>query len=740
MKYYRVALKKTNTIWYGWDPKLDNFYETGNAWYIEDETKSSLSEWKDTGYVDERAIDAACGVHHTYSDVTYRFVGVGAKILRKLLQRFGRAAKAILYVETFNASTRQYEFNYSSDLNFAKCRPQRYIVDIEAKDKSIESKLKNREDIVYEFPVSGANMKRVRLKPFRVKGEATFMTEWPVPDNPGNLEDVERFMLYCLFVDKQVEQLMDAFGTDPLTYAPPENNDNITGQRFINGNPNFFDVDNYLFKANTDLKNVRIAASINFYAANNTGTNGRFHLSIYLRDPVTGNYQNGAGVPLYRVYSPIINDGTDLSFLLNVDTPSFEIPSGWTLVIHCDMENSVADDFNCAWVKDREIKVYFEHFVTITSTLMDCMPVDEICKQMVNKITDGEGVFASNLLTSVNNYADDYDLRYSNLMLLPGNSVRGIANSVIKLSLNQLKQFLFVCCGGCDLGVEGNVVRFEKAEYYFKNTPADQILQINEVADLDYRTDYEINEIQVGFEMQEYESLNGKEEPHCKHIYRTQLNNGQRKLDLVSPVRADGFGMYKIRLDYILDPKQDTKDDDDVFVVQVKTAPEPNTNIYPALYPDGIVATPTVTGMTDTNLLNPGLTPKKCLLRLGRYLRSFFYGPIEENSYLVFQTSERNSELTTKITTLNTIVEKANVAIINLGAPLFLPFVIETESVTPVSYHTATQGKLNGYLSIHWQGKIYHGFIRKVSSRNVKPQVKTMELMATPSNDPNNWD
>jgi hypothetical protein len=367
------------------------------------------------------------------------------------------------------------------------------------------------------------------------------------------------------------------------------------------------------------------------------------------------------------------------------------------------------------------------------------MPLVEICKQMVNKITDGEGIFASNLLTQINNYSADFDLAYRNLVLLPGNSVRGIANSVIKLSLSKLKQFLFVCCGGCDIGVEGNIVRFEKAEYFFKSAPVNQIAVLDQVSDLDIRLDYEINEIQVGFVIQEYESLNGKEEPHCKHVYRTELNNGQKKLDLISPVRADGFGIYKTRLEYVLNPKQDTKDDDDVFVIQVKSLPEPFTNIYPALYPAGMVTSPTITGITDTNLINPGLTPKKCLLRLGRYIRSFFYGPIQDESNLIFQTSERNSLLTTKINTSSTIVENSNVKIKLLGSPLFLPFVLEIDSVTPVNYHTATQNNLFGYFTVPWKGKTYKGFIRKVSSRNAVPQAKTMELLATPGNDPNSW-
>ena len=98
-----------------------------------------------------------------------------------------------------------------------------------------------------------------------------------------------------------------------------------------------------------------------------------------------------------------------------------------------------------------------------------------------------------------------------------------------------------------------------------------EILRLPNISkpNLSYATDYIYTSCKTGYVKQIYNQRNGRYEFNCVHNYTFPISTVLNKLDLVSPYRADSFGMEFIRTDYPDLTTTDDKGDNDVFVVMV---------------------------------------------------------------------------------------------------------------------------------------------------------------------------
>jgi hypothetical protein len=92
-----------------------------------------------------------------------------------------------------------------------------------------------------------------------------------------------------------------------------------------------------------------------------------------------------------------------------------------------------------------------------------------------------------------------------------------------------------------------------------------QIMQL----DLEWFT----NNIQVGYEKQEYDYTLGRQEFAVTLEFNNDINILQQKLDLVSKYRADYTGVHLLHFDYVNSDKKDSKSDNDVFWILAFKSP-----------------------------------------------------------------------------------------------------------------------------------------------------------------------
>jgi hypothetical protein len=80
--------------------------------------------------------------------------------------------------------------------------------------------------------------------------------------------------------------------------------------------------------------------------------------------------------------------------------------------------------------------------------------------------------------------------------------------------------------------------------------------------------------VNVGYEKQEYDSVNGKDEFRFTNIYNTGITISDGKLELISPYRADAYGI-EFLAQRIGEDTTDNSSDTDVFFVCVKKGSSP---------------------------------------------------------------------------------------------------------------------------------------------------------------------
>lgn len=746
---YRIAIKRFDKVYWAVD-QYGNVISQPDAFYMDD---YFANDWSKMGIKDDRNFRMG-GIFRSSSETSYQFIGDAAKILRFIFYSEGPNASAVLQVEKLNKSltSQPYEIDYECQFNFSKAKDERLSFNVELLDMGVSELIKTREDVIYEIPIwNDTNTKIATLKPMRVFGELAFLTGWPIPEQ-GNTTtsfttDAFNYRIYAINVSKTLIKVARFPKAEPIAVADSSKNAFVTGQRFMEataGGTTSYPVgseNNFLFKALVDIKNVKFNTTIGFFIDNNSGASRIYRGRLWLIDAVTGVYD---ATWVYQVQSASLPNGSATSFSLTFDPPPFDVPAGKALIMQFgfDAGSGPSDnEHNVAWEKDNRILISFEHYTSAYD--VQGLPIDYVGKELIKRITGGKAQFSSSLLTQMNSYSTEYDLIMRDVILMSGDSVRGAPQAVLKISLKDWLKTINVMCGA-GLGVRDNKVEVEKMEYFYRTGSNNLIADLGDVSDnaVEPAEDMIFNEIHIGFTPTAYsDSLNGRDETHNTTRYLTPYSRDKKVLDLISPIKADGYGIFDMWVNFSLEKYKPSDNDDTIFALQLNSTPYAYQALqkkYYALYPQDINPNAVLTGILEpTNMPNPGLTPRRCLQRNGRIIKSYFYGVDYEQ--LKFQTSDRNQNLSSKIATTNNIVENENIFIGDLPDRIFFPFYLNPAVISPKSYKTLFDSNPYGYFKFRWLGVSYLGFPMQVASLNAKPKINTFQLLVTPENNLLDW-
>ena len=181
----------------------------------------------------------------------------------------------------------------------------------------------------------------------------------------------------------------------------------------------------------------------------------------------------------------------------------------------------------------------------------------DVLKQMVSKITNGKFTANSKFLSNNNKK-----------VFLSGSSLRSFPDAVIQLTFSDFFQCL-KSCYNLGLTVRNGVLWLEPVEdIYNSNNELFDVGDISEVT-LTIAQEYIFTSAKVGYIKQTYNKRNGRYEYNCTHNYKFPIYTILNQLDLVSPIRADSFGMEFIRTGYPDLNTTDDKGDADVFSVMI---------------------------------------------------------------------------------------------------------------------------------------------------------------------------
>jgi len=319
------------------------------------------------------------------------------------------------------------------------------------------------------------------------------------------------------------------------------------------------------------------------------------------------------------------------------------------------------------------------------SVKIDCISPKVLLNRLLRSITDKNNV-TGEIATGV-------DERLDMAMIVPAESIRGLPNAKIYTSYIKFANWMSAEFGFVP------VIGDEKVTFVHRDT----LFQDTEIKDLQDSTsdlEYNVNAglvysgVKVGYDKQDYDSVNGRDEFRFTNEYTTGITLTDNVLELVSPYRADAYGM-----EFLAEKRgEDTTDsdsDNDIFFVGASLDGEKYK-----LVRDGY----TISGVISPSTMFNAMYSQRFMIEANaRYIGAFA-------NALEFTSSDGNSDVT-----INGVSERSSIV---LGNKLF--------TVGELSVKTRDleiPSDLTGYIRVEKNGHIYKGYVKSASYNYGRPEA-----------------
>lgn len=279
--------------------------------------------------------------------------------------------------------------------------------------------------------------------------------------------------------------------------------------------------------------------------------------------------------------------------------------------------------------------------------------------------------------------ASGVDSRLDNTLIVAAESIRGIEDAKIYTSYTKFVKWMEAEFGFVPV-VGENKVTFVHRDSLFQN------VQIKDFADNSREFEYTVNSsliysgIKVGYDKQDYDSVNGRDEFHFTNEYLTGITLTDNVLDLISPYRADAYGIEFLAAKRGEDTT-DSKSDNDIFFVGAELSGDKYELIRIPI--SGVISPET--------MFNAMYSQHHMIKANEKFIGAF-------TDRLEFASSEGNSDIV-----IDGVSEKADILIsgrnFTVGELSF-----ETGDIEILS-------DLSGYVVVTNGGKTYKGYLSNVS-------------------------
>ena len=154
--------------------------------------------------------------------------------------------------------------------------------------------------------------------------------------------------------------------------------------------------------------------------------------------------------------------------------------------------------------------------------------------------------------------------RLDNALILAAESARQLPKAKIYSSFTKFANWMSSVFGYvCD--INDKTVTFRPRKDYFGDSVVKEIKDFNGYG-MKVNSSLIYSQVNVGYEKQDYDSVNGKDEFRFTNIYNTGITLTDNKLELISPYRADAYGI-EFLTQKIGEDTTDNESDTGVFFV-----------------------------------------------------------------------------------------------------------------------------------------------------------------------------
>lgn len=289
--------------------------------------------------------------------------------------------------------------------------------------------------------------------------------------------------------------------------------------------------------------------------------------------------------------------------------------------------------------------------------------------------------------------------------MMAAESVRGIKDAKVHTSFSKFCDFAKALMG-YDYDILDNSVRFRHMNDFFVN----ETKELDHVSNMELSVDESLiySGVEIGFDKQDYDEINGRDEFHFKSSFSTGLDIKDNILSLISPYRADCYGLEFLANERDEESK-DTDSDNDIFIVHARK--DGDRLVLVREENGGAIYAVTGVLFPDT-IFNASYSPRNMLLvnkeRLGIC-----------TDYLSFTASDGNSSI--------------SIGGVSETLPISLPVNDRRIRIDKVSLETPGlspfPGNYRGKLSFSYAGRSYEGWVSEITEKIGKYQTASYSLI-----------
>lgn len=291
------------------------------------------------------------------------------------------------------------------------------------------------------------------------------------------------------------------------------------------------------------------------------------------------------------------------------------------------------------------------------------------------------------------------DARLDKTVIAPAESIRGIPNAKIYTSYTKFANWMSSVFGFVPV-IGENKVTFVHRDVLFQDKQVKDLK--DDTVDLNYNVSSSMiySRLKVGYDKQDYDSVNGRDEFHFTNEYTTGITLTENAKELISPYRADAYGIEFLAAKRGKDTT-DNDSDSDIFFVGAALEGRQYELVRSGYTISGVIS--------PSTMFNAMYSQRYMIEANARYLAAFA-------EQLSFTSSDGNSDVE-----INGVRETNDIA---LGNRLF--------TVGELSVETGDQGTpsdLSGYIRIEKNGNIYKGYVKSVSYNHGKAKPVKYSLI-----------
>lgn len=607
------------------------------------------------------------GVARTFTD-KFEFVKGARVVLLNEYQTNYLKSSANIVVSTRNNSWTWTE-RFRCALNFSTLSDDGFTLTLNAIDDSVASIIKAKKSTQYEYPVN-------------------------------EVKDEKALYYDGLEMDNQV------------VYTIPPNDESDTSLNITMNDNGYYSLPIYIESEEIAKKNIveledqhegfYVAADWSYptFVKNVSKEYIQFSLkakfNVYYSNP-----SEQANDYLYIDYVPQKGKGLWESIPYAIYTHKFS-SSGVTRTIEIDLQYALAPGAGLSMFLFSQyggMSVRFHHILQkpimnwktrISPVLIESIKPSVLLNKLLKSMNGGKEGLTGVIVPSG-------EKRLDNAMILPAESIRQMPGAKVYSSFTKFCNWMSAVFGYV-YDIDGKVVTFRPRKDYFSDSVVKEIKDFNGYS-MSVNSSLIYSQVDVGYDKQDYDSVNGKDEFRFTNVYDTGITITSNKLDLKSPYRADAYGI-EFLAQKIGEETTDSSSDTDVFFVCVDSN-ETNYTLDRSTSISGVISPET--------MFNAMYSPTSMISANKAFLGGFI-------SELNYASSDGNSSVT--------IEGKAENRDISINDGIFTVNEIEIETSD-----IEIPDNMTGIIQFEYQGKTIQGYYKSTDFSYTKTKSAKITLI-----------